>query len=189
MRKSLVVVLAVAFPVVVAPPSQGLAENQAPPPRNEISIDLAMPVVINLVETSGYVIPIVLEYQRLLDDHLALSIVPAAAYSGLADGWILLMELWIGLNWHPFQTGLRGFSVGPGVVVFGIIDNDMRKDPVLRFIGGFLGVTVGYQFVLSPHVNVDLALGLSAGPYCDPYSHMAGLAGLPRAAFAVGYRF
>ena len=189
MRMCLVFVLISALPLLILAPSRGLAEAKEPDPRNEISIDLAMPVVMNLLEPTGYVVPIVLEYQRLLNEHLALSIVPGVAYSGLPDGWILLTQLWVGLNWHPFQEGLRGFYVGPGFVVFGIIDNTMHKEPMLRFLCMFLGLTVGYQFVLTPHINVDVALGASVGPYLDLYSHSAGLAGLPRAALAAGYRF
>jgi len=170
-------------------PIPGTAAEVRADPRNEVSIDLAMPVVMNLVETSGTVIPIVLEYQRLLNDHLALSIVPGAAYSSLPDGWILLTQLWAGLEWHPFQAGLRGFYVGPGFVVFGIIDNTMHRDPVLRLLCTFLGLTTGYQFVLASHIDVDVTLGASVGPAFDLYSHSAGLAGLPRAAVALGYRF
>jgi hypothetical protein len=189
MRKWLVLVLIGALPLLILAPPRGLAEGQVSGPRNEISVDLALPVVINLVQPTGYVIPIVLEYQRVLHDHLVLSIVPGVGYSGQADGWILLMGLWAGLNWHPFQAGLQGFYVGPGVVVFTIIDNTRRRDPVCRFLGVFLGLTIGYQFVLTPHMNVDVALGLSGGPSYDPYSHRTGLLGLPRAAVAIGYRF
>jgi hypothetical protein len=88
---------------------------------------------------------------------------------------IILMELWAGLNWHPFQEGLQGFYVGPGVALLG--------GGVDSVLGVFLGVTFGYQFVLTPHLNLDLAIGLGAGS-------LGGTVGaLPRAQIAMGYRF
>lgn len=181
MRKWFVPVLMFVLSIFMLAPSRGLAEGQEPAPRNEISLDLAMPVAFNLVFPQGAV-PIVLEYQRVLNDHLVLSISPGIAYVPQSNKWLLLMELWVGLNWHPFQEGLQGFYVGPGIAVFDNLEHFETGGSDSLF-GVFLGLTIGYQFVLTQHLNVDLALGLAIGSVDGAFG------GLPRAALSVGYRF
>lgn len=145
-----------------------------------------MPVIINLAISGGYAIPVVLEYQRVLNDHLVLSISPGIAHIQETSGSVLMMELWVRLNWHPFQKWLQGFYIGPGFALF-YLQNPAGSRASDSMTGEFLGVTIGYQIVLDASISVDLGLGLAFGTVQGFYP--AATPALPRAALAIGYRF
>ncbi len=151
--------------------------------KNLVSIDLAVPVVLNLAVSGGYAIPVFLDYQRVLTTHLNLSIAPSVAY--LYDpswGETLLLTMWVELDWHPFQGGFQGFFIGPAVagLLYSDTFNNVRSGP-----GLVAGGAMGYQLALPANFNIDIVAGLAAGAIAG----YPTLQGIPRVALALGYRF
>jgi hypothetical protein len=139
-------------------PIIAMASDQAPVgPRNELSVELAMPIAINLaVVNDGYAVPIVLDYQRVLSDHFVLSVVPGLLFVHRGTlGDILLAQLWVELDWHPFQEGLRGFFIGPAVV-------GLYASNVYGSFGSagtaMAGAALGYQILLPANLDLDISL-------------------------------
>ena len=84
MKTGLVLVSVAAF--LALTPVVSIASDQLPiGAMNELSVDLASPVFYNLAASNGYAIPIYLNYQRVLVNHLVLSITPGLLY--MYDNW------------------------------------------------------------------------------------------------------
>lgn len=160
------------------------ADRDARGPQNEISIDLAMPVVLNVIGLDGYTIPICLFYQRVLADHLVISVNPNVFYIDQSTRRGLLGTLWLEFDWHPFQNGLGGLFVGPAVVA--VAEWDIAQNELaLKTTALMLGASLGYQVLLPSNFSIDVVVGLAVGVI----QGYGTLQGLPRAAVALGYRF
>ncbi len=152
--------------------------------KNEVSIDLAMPIVLNLLAKEGTTVyPVYLSYERVLSDHLVLAIAPSFTWADHGTYSSFLAILWVELDWHPFQNGLSGLFIGPAFAVSYSSDQDFRAT------GEGLGLSLGYQFLLPWNIDIDIALGLAYGPLQsnDPLDESTEI--IPRAALSVGFRF
>ena len=152
--------------------------------KNEVSIDVAMPIVLNLLTKEGSTVyPVYLSYERVLSDHLVLTIAPSFAYADHVTYAAYLATLWIELDWHPFQDGLNGLFIGPAFAVI------YSSDPDFTATGEGLGLSLGYQFLLPWNIDIDLAVGLAYGPLQsnDPFDPDTEI--ILRGALAIGFRF
>ena len=79
-RAPLALVFASAL-IVFAPTLAGAAGADTGDAKNEVSIDLAMPIALNLaVSAGGHAIPVYLCYERVLSDRWVLAIAPSLLY-------------------------------------------------------------------------------------------------------------
>jgi hypothetical protein len=175
---------------VLAFSSFGFAANKN---RNEVSLDLFSPILLNI--TSPISVPIYIDYQRMLNDHLVLSLIPAFYYSqriATTDSYVF--EPWIELDWHPWGEGLNGFFVGPaiGIPITWIFTSGL---PDVRLqIGAGIGVAIGYQFVFSNGLALDLSAGILVGytySFASQGEPAQGGFGTPpgHLSIALGYQF
>ena len=181
MKTGLVLVSVAAF--LALTPVVAIASDQLPlGAMNELSLDLASPVFYNLAATNGYAIPIYVNYQRVLMNHLVLSITPDILY--MYDNWLgaqSVISLWVELDWHPFQDGLQGFFIGPAVI--GAYSDGLFL-PHESGASALIGATIGYQIFFSSNIDFDMAAGMAIGTRPDgQYS------GLIRMVLGLGYRF
>jgi len=143
------------------------ATVDAAEPRHAVSIDLLLPVAAPVSKASGEMawIPVNVKYQQVLSDHLALMAKAGIGYSWATGEKILEVYPMLGLEWRPFHKGLRGFYLGPALLVsychywndYAVVDN---PDHLYRIEAG---VHLGWQFRLRPHLSLDVTFGLGYG--------------------------
>jgi hypothetical protein len=162
------VLLAVFSPVCAIGQASGSEE-----PRNSISADVILPggCVISAVRHQYVGIGLTFDYQRVLFDHLVLSVLPGPWI--LPDGYSLRLDL--ELDVHPFDKGLGGFFVGPALGARWGFDNSVLLTAALDF---------GYQFVLWSRLVLTAALGYGIWYYPS----LTGLV-ITRATLEIGYAF
>jgi hypothetical protein len=180
-RTGFAVILILAVLLLV--PTIGTASDQETrEAENEVSIDFGMPIFLNVVASAsgGYAIPLFLNYQRVLTRHLTLSVSPSFAFLQLIYRQAMQLTLWLELDWHPFQDGLRGFFLGPAVAILYASDNLSSPDTTVS-----AGATAGYQFLLPANIDIDVGLGLAYG-FLQTYTTQPIVL---RAVLALGYRF
>ncbi len=180
-KRSLILVL-VATLLVLASATVMASEQGFVGAMNELSVDLATPLFYNMALSNGYAIPIYLNYQRVLVNHLVLSITPGFLY--LYDNWSggrYVVSFWAELDWHPFQNGLQGFFIGPAVI--GAYSDNLFL-PYQSGASALIGATLGYQIFFLSDIDFDIAAGVAMGTLPDgQYS------GLLRMVLGLGYRF
>jgi len=191
MRTRPIAMLILATVLVLAIPALAAAADQPSiAEKNEISIDLALPVGMLFLLPDSYVIPIILDYQRVLADNFVLSVVPGFFYihaSGSSTPESVGAELWVELDWHPSSSGLKGFFVGPAATAVWLT-NLGSSTLAAQLAGVMVGATVGYQLQIFSNMNLDFALGLVAGPKWQT-GYDVELFPFARASVALGYRF
>ncbi len=109
-KRSLILVL-VATLLVLASATVMASEQGFVGAMNELSVDLATPLFYNMALSNGYAVPIYLNYQRVLMNHLVLSITPGFLY--LYDNWSgarYVVSFWAELDWHPSRTVCKDSS-------------------------------------------------------------------------------
>jgi len=181
LRTRLAVILTLSVLLLV--PTIGIASDlETREAQNEVAIDFGMPIFLNVAASvsGGYAIPLYLNYQQVLTRHLTLSVSPSVAFLQQIYRQVMQLTLWLELDWHPFQDGLRGFFLGPAIAFLYVRDNISSPDTTVS-VGG----TVGYQFLLPANLDIDVGLGLAYG-LLQTYSTQPVI---PRAVLALGYRF
>jgi hypothetical protein len=136
------VFLAAFSPVCVIGQAPGSDE-----PRNSISADLLWPggCLISALRHQYVGIWLTFDYQRVLFDHLVLSVRPGPWIS--PDGYSLRLDL--ELDIHPFDRGLGGLFFGPALGTRWGSDNSVLLTA---------GVDIGYQLVLWSRLVLTAAL-------------------------------
>lgn len=148
--------------------SLGTESVVAQGPRNAVSFDVFLPLMVPVSILSGeemVFLPLNVKYQRVLADHLVLML-----KSGLNFNWgnnekSLDVYPLVGLEWHPFRTGLEGFYVGlSGFFNYSACYYDTEvtegTDHNYRIA---IGPTFGWQFVRRSKMVIDLTFGLGYG--------------------------
>ncbi len=169
----------------LARPTIGFSQDQAATVREqEITVDVVPPVVGGVISVAGGQtdIPISLYYQRALADHSSFSIGPSFEYRG-AGSSSSVFNIWADFDVHPFDTGLRGFFLGPQAVfsLEGVFAGENSSSTV------GLGAVIGYQLRLANHLNVDAALGVAIGPSFVATTNTYGLSVITRTNLGLGY--
>jgi hypothetical protein len=142
-------------------PARTVAEGRSTErPQNEVSIDLFGPLgaILKIVPGGNVYLPIAIEYETVVREHLAVSISPSIAYrSGIAGSYTIIFLSWVELDWHPFDKDLNGFFVGLALLypisIQGTTDNAEALE-----VGG----AIGYNFLLFENITLDLALHIAS---------------------------
>jgi len=155
--------------------------------RNEVSL--------NVFQTAYWAIegaiPFIFGYQRVLTDHLAISVLPVLAFWGPNAGSYQEFQQWVEVDWHPFDTGLRGFFLGLAAV--GVVETILPDGS--RGATWFLGLApaIGYQFLLPHNWDLDLVVAVPLG--VELFDSPGGGGSMRftsdhrRAEIGLGYRF
>lgn len=143
------------------------APAKAEEPRHAVSIDLLLPVMAPVSVATGEMawIPLNVKVQQVLTDQLALMGKGGLAYSWGEGEKILEVNPVLALEWRPFHRGLRGFYLGPHLLVsycnywndYAVVDN---PDHSYRIA---VGVHLGWQFLVRSNLTIDLTFGLGYG--------------------------
>ena len=162
----------------------GPGSLHAQEPHNAISIDLFLPVMSPVSRLAGEdmaFVPLNVKYQRVLTEHGVLMVKMGITYSWDSDGETILdVNPMIALDWHPFNTGLKGFYLGPSLFFNyssyshsgATADSDLDHS-YWASVGG----NIGYEFVLRSRMLIDLIFGLGYG-----YSKEVDVKGRTRAS-------
>lgn len=138
--------------------------------RNAISVDVFLPAASPVSRLSGEetaFLPLNVKYQRVLADHQVLMLKIGLVYSWDSEGERTLdVNPMLAYEWHPFDTGLKGFYLGPSLFFnhsdyrhSGATDEDDLDYDSWAAVGGILG----YEFALRSRMVVDLIFGLGYG--------------------------
>lgn len=141
--------------------------------KNALSLEVVLPLAVPigiLGPDRDLLIPVVLQYQRVIADHLVLVAMIGLYYDQKLppqprDSTLSIFPV-VELDWHPFHEGLRGFHLGlSGVFACETSFSDAKPTEVTsRYYRLGLGPTVGWQFMLPAHIIIDLVFGLGYGP-------------------------
>jgi hypothetical protein len=169
------------------------AEDQAPNEvQNAISIDVFTPFVVGLsylvqaivknpdITLPDVDIPVCFQYQRVLSDHFVLlALAGLTCYSSPA-GWGINAYPQVGIDWHPFHKGLKGFHVGlSGDFVY---NGYWATEGSSNYYRTGLELTAGWQFLLPSNLIIDLALGIIS----INYSSAVDINGVTQSGFWLG---
>jgi hypothetical protein len=158
--KTINMVLVLLFSLALWPKSSG-AQGQ----QNAISIDVFLPIMSPVSLLSGEemaFLPLNVKYQRVIVDHLVLMLKGGLNYNWDNSERILDIYPMVELDWHPFQSGLKGFYTGfSGFFNYSSYHNS-TEDADHNYRAA-LGGTLGWQFVLQSRIIIDLTLGLGYG--------------------------
>ncbi|MGA2976500.1 MAG: hypothetical protein ABSF77_14425 [Spirochaetia bacterium] len=162
------VFLVVLFMIVLSSPFVA-AEVQGPgEPRNAISVDLLGPIVACafLIAGQGVVIPVGIEYQRVISDHFTLFFMGGLIYR-IFDGWALDAYPIVEVDWHPFHKGLKGFHVGllGSFLYEQVYSSAAETQGTTYWYHPAMELAVGWQFLLPASIILDLTLGLLSVGY------------------------
>lgn len=179
MMPSMAIVCALYF----LSPALGIAQAQAPKEaQRAILVNVAEEVSIPIMNAgSGTIaIPVEIEYQQVLTDHFVLSAIPGLVLYGYSGGLVLQFQPWVEVDWHPFDLALKGFYVG--LAAAGVVSWDFRPSGANQY---FVGVApaIGYQFLLTSHIDLDLGFGWAFPVYS------VGIGMFARGEIGLGYRF
>jgi hypothetical protein len=179
--------------------AQGRTTTEA---RNAFSVEVLLPICVPiglLAGERGVAIPVQVQYQRVVAEHLVLLV-----KAGLIYDWTLPprqpeRELSVfpvvELDWHPFRTGLRGPYLGlSGIFDYTAVFAGAGAATATAIGYRFgLGPTVGWQFLLPANITIDSAFGLGFGPAVGVDADGPGtsrlLWGITRGKVFLGFRF
>ncbi len=110
-------------------------------------------------------VPINIKYQRVLTDHEVLMVKVGLTYSWDSDGESILdVNPMLALDWHPFNTGLKGFYLGPSLFLnYNFYSGDTAERELDHSYWAAVGGNIGYEFVLRSGMVIDLTFGLGYG--------------------------
>jgi hypothetical protein len=171
---AIAVFLAVLSPVCAVAQARGSDE-----PRNCVSVDLLWPGVWCIAALFTHpqgVIPLTFDYQRVLFDHLVLSVQPGAWISDGVDSLRVYLEADI----HPFNKGLRGFFIGLSEGAIWWLKSNSVGLPT--------AANIGYQVVFRSKLVLTAAVGRG---FLYTVTNPTGITwGFPaRASLEIGYSF
>jgi hypothetical protein len=78
-------------------------------------------------------------------------------------GWWPILEFALGVEWHPFNTGLEGFHVD----LYALSMIEPLSEAYRYRVGVAPGL--GWQFLLGPRLSLDLVVGGIGYTYTDMY--------------------
>lgn len=178
-----------------------MAGGQARPDRLQaLSLDLFGPITMPIGYFRDQVIgiPVDVQFQRVLYDHLVLSIHVGFSYNWNLDAsdWNLLINPRAELQWHPWKAGLDGLYFA----LIGAFEYDSsyhgEQSPGINYLFHIpLGVTLGWGFCLPMNLllNVELfgvGFGYNGGVWADGAQNSSfGFAGIPNGGIYLGYAF
>jgi hypothetical protein len=147
----------------------GPGSPHAQEPRNAIAVDLFLPVMSPVSRLSGEdmtFVPLNIMYRHVLTEHQVLMLKMGLTYSWGDGEKSLDVSPMLALEWHPFDTGLKGFYVGPSLF-FNRTTNSYSGTPAADDIDHShwtaVGGNVGYEFESRSNLIVDLIFGLGYG--------------------------
>jgi len=134
---------------------------------------------------------VALDYQRVLTDHLALS-VPVF----LVVQSSFMFQPWLQVDWHPFDSGLNGLFFG--IAAMAAVIGSGQGNQYGYYVG--IGPAIGYQLLLGLGINLDFALSWAAlsGGFATNLAGQRSFYIIPipytilmpqRLEIALGYRF
>jgi len=175
------------FLVLLCTLTMGPASLNAQEPDNAISVDLFLPAMSPLSRLSDeemVFIPLNVKYQRVLTEHRVLMLKMGLTYSWNSDGESILdIYPMLALEWHPFDTGLKGFYFGPSLFfsysVYSHSGTTTAGDLDYSY-WAVVGGNLGYEFVLRSNMVIDLIFGLGYG-----YSQEVDMKGMATSGFQV----
>ena len=138
--------------------------------RHAISIDVFLPAMSPVSKLAGEdstFVPINLMYQHVLTEHQVLMMKIGLNYSW-GTGGETSRDIYpmLALEWHPFDTGLKGFYAGPSVF-FNYSTHSYSRTPASDSLDysrwAAVGGNIGYEYALPSRVVVDLIFGLGYG--------------------------
>ena len=150
--------LAMVCALFALAPALGVAQDHASTEvRNAISVDVLTTSLFIVGDVNGgeSVIPLLINYQRLLTNHFILLIKPL-----FVDwGSFFTFQPWVEVDWHITGKGLKGFFLG--LAAIGSVDVELGGTGTPSY---FLGIApiIGYQFLFSS--NIDLSFSCVFAP-------------------------
>ncbi len=143
------------------------ASVMAQEPRQALTLDVLLPPMAVVSRAAGEMawIPLNVKYQRVVREHLVLMVKAGLNYSWGPGEKILEVYPMLALEWHPFGTGLKGFHLGPSLLLsychywndYAVVDNPDHNTRIAP------GLNLGWQFVLRSKVVIDLTFGMGYG--------------------------
>ncbi len=141
------------------------ADQQEDARLNQVSANLLWTAAWIIGNPNVPIIPISIEYQRVLAEHWVLSIIPTLNINFPVDGstpftFIQFAEM----DWHPFDPGLNGFLAG-AFVAAGVSGPQFLNNVNIQSFSFGAGPALGYQFLFPFGLIIDISIrgGLGAG--------------------------
>lgn len=139
-------------------------------PRNALSIDVFLPAmspVSRIAYGEMFFVPLNAKYQHVLSEHQVLMVKMGLNYSWDTHGErILDLYPMLALEWHPFNTGLKGFYLGPSLL-FGYSSYSYSRATAENDLDhsywAAVGGNIGYEYALPSGMVIDLIFGLGYG--------------------------
>ena len=154
-------------------------------PTNAVSVDLLLPALSPVSKLAGEessFIPLNIKYQRVLTEHQVLMFKMGLNYNwGHAGDSSVDIYPMLALEWHPYQTGLQGFYLGPSLFFNYSTYSYSGASTALDMNTSYwlaVGGNIGYEFVLPSNTVVDLSFGLGYG-----YSYEKDMSGKTTSGF------
>ena len=170
------VFLVVLFAFVISPTFVAAEDQRPQEARNAIAIDVLLPILVPVGILSGNPtmdIPVNIEFQRVIADHLVLLVrlglgcawpLPNAPQASSALS--LEVDPLVEVDWHPFHEGLKGLNLGlSGIFVYDYYaaPRDAVATKGTSRYRMASGPILGWQFLLPANTIVDLSSGLGFG--------------------------
>lgn len=120
--------------------------------QNAISADVLTTslYIVGDVNVGESVIPLLINYQRLLTNHFILLIKPLFVDWGNS----CTFQPWVELDWHIAGKGLRGFFFGLAAV--GSVDAEFGGTGTPSYFFGIAPI-IGYQFLFSSNITLSFS--------------------------------
>ena len=119
-------------------------------------------------------------YERVVASHLVLSFSFTPLWADPPDvvGGVVL---WLSLDWHPFDSSIRGFFLGIAIAYDLVLTSNSSLVPT-GFVSDGIGAEIGWEIPIGRHWDGFIVAGQTAGLSID-----AGVA--LRMGLGVGYQF
>jgi hypothetical protein len=130
-------------------------------PQNAIAWDLEETARIadNAPSGATAVIPIMLDYQRVLVDHFVLFLAPSILCTQYPNQTWLNYDQIVEIDWHPFNRGIEGLS--PGAYLD--LDYGTYTSGVANIVQAGIGAAVGYEIPILWNFMAYFAVGIGIG--------------------------
>ncbi len=137
-----------------------------------LTVDLLLPAMSPLSRLAGEdsrFVPLNVMYQRVITEHQVLMLKMGVNYNWDTAGQ-RSVELYpmLALDWHPYDTGLQGFHLGPALFfsyaayAYSHSASSPASDPDYAYWSA-VGGNVGYGFLLRDQKIIDVVFGLGWG--------------------------
>lgn len=135
-------------------------EKAVKEPQNAISWDLGETghSLDNAPSGATAVVPIMLDYQRVLADHFVLLVAPSILYTQYPSQTWLNYDQIVEVDWHPFDRGIEGLSIG----AYLDIDYGTYISGAANILEAGVGAAIGYEITFGNFL-MEFAVGLGIG--------------------------